>query len=1012
MQDSFRKRSFWVALALILLLVGISAGYLIKRERVEPLVTREEVKEVEEVVEEEALLREEAEEARVPVRAVTARVICPTVDIVSPRDKILLIDIDDSNSGKKGYQIRVTVKTDAEEGRPVFLRVNELGTISTAVKKGSAFFREVDLMEGANTLVATVTSESGCLGESRPARVVVDTRAPIIKILSPVDGAIVNKTDLTVTGEARDEGRKVTFVTVNGVRAELKGEGFKAILASQAPGPLEITATAGDMLGMKGTDTIRVNISLDKPFININSPRKGERLSTPSLEVKGDFGNYSHPERVKITVNDRPAEIDLRNSEYSLTLTDLSDGSLKITAIATDGIVIAKAITNIILDTQLPSIRIDTPLDNEIYNIPAIAVRGSVNDPRPGSGIESVTVNGYEATLFEGRFTYTLSDLGPCFLDLEIVAEAMDNAGNLATSETVIVTVDTELPVVNVTYPEKEACLNTPEVEVRGVAAETCSGINWVEVNDIPAVIEGDIFSAVLPGGACIDPLTITAVAADWAGNRNSSEPIYVTVDMEAPEVLIDSPGEGGQMSDFQPVRGTALDACSGAASVRVNNQDATFIPGAGGFTADLRDLDEGSFQLTAEALDRCGNRGNHAIGVTVAHCPWVNINAPNEGQDFTVNDVELTGNFGCFPDPGAVRVTARVGDGNAFPATVRGEDYTVILIGLPQGSQALIVNATDGNREASTVVHIRVDTVPPEIRITAPPANARFESFNLQVPVEGTAADASSGIESVLVNGEAAAGPPFAPGVVGNWRAVLENQPEGRLNIQATATDGVGLSRSDAINIDLEYPPTIIGPCGTGPYCTSGSICYDISGVCCCPGIDGCTPAEEIDFGVPAEGMFGIGSAINFRPGDKITLPINANIGDVILLAWHITLEYDKEVLINPELRFSDSCLPDPFYPLGGNISRTIKFWPDDPRPAVLVTSIASSTEPTGRRNLLNISFTISPDADPGVYPITVEIRTFSAHEGVIENEKGIPTVNDFNLVRNPCSGEVVVVP
>ncbi len=1015
MQNIFRKRSFWVALILILLLIGLSAGYFIKKERVEPLVSREEVKEETLVREEieEALVREEA---RVPAMAVAARAICPTIEIVSPKDEILLIDIDDSNPEKKGYQIRVMVKTDAEEGRAVFLKINELGPISTAVKKGSAFFKEVDLMEGPNTIVATVTSESGCIGESRPARVVVDTRAPLIKILSPVDGVIVNKTDITITGEARDEGRKVMFVSVNQVRAELKGERFKAILASQPPGPLEITATAGDRLGMVGTDTIRVTISLDKSFINITSPREGEGLSTPSLVVKGDFGNFSHPARVKVAVNGRPAEIDLRNSEYSLTLTGLSDGKQTITAVATDGVITAKAIRNIILDTRAPSIRIDAPLDNEIYNVPTIVVRGSVNDPRPGSGIESVTVNGYEATVFEGRFSSTLSDLGPCFVELEITAEAEDNAGNLANSETVIIMVDTEVPVVNVTYPEKESCLNTPEVEVRGVAAETCSGINWVEVNEIPAAIEGGIFSAILPGGACIDPLKITAVAADWAGNRRSSVPIEVTVDSEVPEVLIDCPLEEETISDSKTVKGTARDVCSGVDSVMVNGRVASYRPDTDSFSIELTGLEDGNLELVALATDRCGNLGSYSLIVPViTGAPALTVLSPSDGQVFTTPEIPISGRFRNFPNPDAVTVTAVVEGCPEIALQKSGDLFEGIYPVCKEGRSLTIrVTATDGSSNPSDTVHITVDQSDPVVEITSPLPEEVVQC--LSFVVNGKAFDAISGVASVTVNGVAAAGPPFDPGRTGSWAATLENQlNECSLTIQATAEDGVG-RRSSETSIPIQCQPVILPPCSaTGIYGiddpANGTVCYDLIN-----GTDCCSDENVIDFGVPYVGMFGIGSALCFRPGDRITLPINAYVGDdSILLAWHITLKYDKEVLINPRVSLSDSCLPDPYYTAGRGTSRTIRFWPNDPRPAVMVTTIVSSTEPTGQRNLVNVAFTISPTAGtagPDVYPITVEIRTFSAHEGVKENERGIPAVEDFNLERNPCSGEVIVVP
>ncbi|UCD85513.1 MAG: hypothetical protein JSU92_04805 [Deltaproteobacteria bacterium] len=415
-------------------------------------------------------------------------------------------------------------------------------------------------------------------------------------------------------------------------------------------------------------------------------------------------------------------------------------------------------------------------------------------------------------------------------------------------------------------------------------------------------------------------------------------------------------------------------------------------------------------FAFGITALPGCG------CGDRITTVGWVNIISPSDSQELKTTEVEVIGKFGGFPKPREVKITAKVGEGKLFSGIITGEDYSVILKELPQDDQTLTVVATDGIKEASATVTIRVDTVPPEVEINSPYTGTMLES--LKIPIKGTASDATSVVEVILVNGVEATGPPFAPGIVGSWSATLENQPQSQLTIQATATDGMGWSNSDLISIVVSYPPVLLGPGGEDPYGiidpANGSICYDVIN-----GIDCTNPDNEIDFGVPGVGDFGIGTARNFRPGDKVTLPINANIGDNILLAWTINLEYNKDILINPMVRESDKNLPPSYYTKIAN-SSGYNFKSDEPdEPAILLCGYISNTGPMGQKNLANLTFTISENALPGYYPVYVNVEIFEAL-GERQESSGtqmdgvtpLEYVTTYSIDNNPISGLVKVVP
>ncbi len=154
------------------------------------------------------------------------------------------------------------------------------------------------------------------------------------------------------------------------------------------------------------------------------------------------------------------------------------------------------------LDTQVPVVTIQSPANGHLTNQSDVTVAWAVD------GVAQTTET--TATLVEGDNTITRT--------------ATDAAGNTGTAS-VVVTLDTQAPVVAIQSPANGHFTNQSEVSVSwtvdGVAQTT---------ETTATLVEGDN--------------TITRTATDAAGNTGTAS-VVVTLDTQAPVVAIQSPADG-----------------------------------------------------------------------------------------------------------------------------------------------------------------------------------------------------------------------------------------------------------------------------------------------------------------------------------------------------------------------------------------------------------------------------------------------------------------------------------
>jgi len=129
------------------------------------------------------------------------------------------------------------------------------------------------------------------VGNQAEASIALSVSAFRIEIISPVNGATINKSRTIVYGKMYEQTGE-TGVVVNGVLAEVQGNNFAVIVPLQI-GQNIITATATRPDGIQGQAQITINIETQEEFIRLTAtPTSGILDQTGILNVTFEAEAY------------------------------------------------------------------------------------------------------------------------------------------------------------------------------------------------------------------------------------------------------------------------------------------------------------------------------------------------------------------------------------------------------------------------------------------------------------------------------------------------------------------------------------------------------------------------------------------------------------------------------------------------------------------------------------------------------------------------------------------------
>ncbi|EEA5786036.1 Ig-like domain repeat protein [Salmonella enterica subsp. enterica serovar Lattenkamp] len=456
---------------------------------------------------------------------------------------------------------------------------------------------------------------------------------------------------------------------------------------------------------------------------------------------------------------------------------DVTDGLHTLMVEATDAAGNKKTQTlDFTIDTQLstPTIKMDGRDDTGItgdhitsVKTPAFTI-GNI-DADANSVVLRITQgsNSQEVKLTQvgGQWRFT-PDADWADGSYTLTVEVKDNAGNIRQSTPLVVTVDTQTSITDITLvndngePDDNLTNSTrPQfeikvpVDVNSVQLSIDGGTNWVNAVQGVKGVKG-VWGYTWPTEIGDGKHTLTVMVKDTAGNT-ATQTLDFTIDtkLSTPTIALDGTDDTGTPGDgmtkkTQPtfvLQNIDTDVVKVTVSVTHNGTTSTFAAtqGAGGwYFTPLTPWGDGNYTLTVTAEDRAGNtRPSTPLTVTVD--TQVAINHIELVNDSGAPDINLTKHvrpqFQISVPEDVNEVRLSIDGGTTWVAAIKSStagiwDYTWST-DVPEGEHILTVEATDaaGNTIRQTLTFtIDITLSTPTIELAPDQDTGQIKNDNL----------------------------------------------------------------------------------------------------------------------------------------------------------------------------------------------------------------------------------------------------------------------------------------
>ncbi|ELJ6682943.1 non-fimbrial adhesin SiiE [Salmonella enterica] len=666
---------------------------------------------------------------------------------------------DDNLTNNVRPQFQVTVPTDVNEVR---LSIDGGKTWFNATQSATPGVWDytwlADVGEGKHTLTVEATDKAGNQ-TTQKLDFIIDT------LLSEPTIVLDNTDDIGIKGDNLTNANKPTFLLGNidadarYVTVEVQHGGTKEVLTATkgATGIWSVTPTG---TWADGDYTLTVRVEDEAGNVKYSAPLTvtvDAQITIDVIELVNDNGipgdNLTNDVRphFRVTVpgdvNEVRLSIDGGNTWVRATQgtagiwdytwpKDVTDGLHTLTVEATD-----KAGNK---TTQTLDFTIDTRLSTPTITMDSRDDTGAIGDhitsvKRPGftignidSDAQSVILritqggNSQEVTLTQvgGQWRFT-PDADWADGSYTLTVEVTDNAGNVRQSTPLIVTVDTQTSITDITLvndhgvPDDNLTNSTrPQFEitvpadVNSVQLSIDGGANWVSAAQ---GIEG-VWGYTWPTDMGDGKHTLTVMVTDRAGNTATQTlEFFIDTRLSTPTIALDSTDDTGTPGDDMTnrTRPTFIlqnidsDVINVTVSVTHNGTTTSFTAtqGAGGWSfTPPAPWGDGDYTLTVTVEDRAGNtRPSTPLTVTVDtqiaidHIELVNDSGV-PGDNITKH---VRPQFQISVPDDVEKVLLSIDGGTTWVTAIKSStagiwDYTWPT-DMPEGQHTLIVEVTDG---------------------------------------------------------------------------------------------------------------------------------------------------------------------------------------------------------------------------------------------------------------------------------------------------------------------------
>jgi hypothetical protein len=464
------------------------------------------------------------------------------------------------------------------------------------------------------------------------------------------------------------------------------------------------------------------------PTLNVTSPTNTQ-TPTLSFSTTDDVG-IDHYE-VKID----GGAFTTQTSPYLLPT--LSEGAHTITVRAfdtanqtTDGTV------NVTVDITAPA-----------AFTPSFVQTSPTNDNTPTvtfATTDNLGIDYYQVKVDAGAFsTHSSAYTLPGQLDGEhtVTVRAYDDAGNFTDGQATI--------TINTTAPASF----TPTLNVTSPTSDTQPIVSFSTTDDLgidhyAVRVDAGSFTTqtspyqlpVLSQGAH----TITVRAYDLAGNTRDGS-VNVTIDVNPPDAFTPTLNVTSPTNNTTPTVSFSTTDDGAIDHYEVKVDSGAFTPQTSPY--QLPALSQGAHTITVRAFDDVGNTTDGSVNVTIdTTSPSLNVNAPKK-----TSNVDITNTTVGISDANGVLVS-NVSVTGAVKNCTQNSAISISCTLTISSSGDVDVSATDaaGNVSSTTITGYVIETVAPEITITAPTKTSVSAITDTTIVVTDNYAVTAANVEAI----------------------------------------------------------------------------------------------------------------------------------------------------------------------------------------------------------------------------------------------------------------------
>lgn len=493
----------------------------------------------------------------------------PILHLESPVDKLL------TNKNL------ITVKGFTEPGAGCTVNAK-----SVPVEKSGWFETELNYSSDGNHDIKVVCMDASKNTRDAKRTVIIDTKAPPLKITNPLPDTLTNDPNLLVTAETEPGA----FADISGktVTVDNNGKFSRAMVLDE--GDNTIFFRVWDKAGNVKEGNVTISVDSIPPSLAVLEPRDRISVSTQDIKVVGFIEENSI-----LNINGQAVRYQGTAFQYSLRLVQ-GDNTITVEAWDRSGNYNSKTLV-VTLDQKPPSLSILTPTENMFTNQKMVLVSG-VTDPGNTVTISGDAVNVDQSTGYFEKSCVLKSGAN------KFNIMATDSYGN-SVARSVTVVQDTEAPSLTILTPDDQTITNHDSVKLEGITELGAS----LTVNGKEVVVDKGKFTTYVTLDEGSNEILV--IARDDALNSKSAK-ITVTKDTTVDLRVAFPYNEMYTTESAINVTGSS----EAGSLVYINKNLKASMDMYGGFKAQVS-LEIGSNDIAVTATDSLGNTKTITMVIT-----------------------------------------------------------------------------------------------------------------------------------------------------------------------------------------------------------------------------------------------------------------------------------------------------------------------------------------------------------------------------------------------------------